>query len=278
MKKRIVLICGMFMAALLLCACGGPCEVHTFGEWEILEAATCTAEGKQIRRCTDCDAQEEAAIPVEDHILGDWVLDHEPNCTEEGLQIRSCQNCTYSVQDKIAAIGHNFRDWTTITAPTCEDTGKNSRTCKECGLEETKTVAALGHNYEAFVCTTCQEAQYAFCEKGAFFEGPDGLQVKIISFQKTEYEGYNLYRLTYTLRNEVPDTSTCEGMFRLHFSDGSHEPQYGFFNNLFYKESRNFIYEWKLLKTQEPVLLEYVPFDIGTSQGIQENSLLWNIS
>ena len=276
MKKRILLICGTILAALLLCGCG-PCEVHEFGEWETVEAATCTAEGQQIRYCAACDAKEESPIPVKAHELGDWILENEPTCTDAGLQIRTCQNCDYAEQEDIAPTGHTFGDWTTAEAPTCVDSGLNSRSCGGCGLEETKVTAALGHSYEAFVCTLCQAEQFVFCEPGTFYEGLDRLHVKIISFQKSEYEGYYLYRLTYTLKNEVPDSATCEGMFRIHMADGTFIPQYGFFNDLFYKESRNFIYEWRILKNQEPVLLEYVPFDMGQDQGILEDALHWNV-
>ena len=125
----------------------------------------------------------------------------------------------------------------------------------------------------------CQAEQYMFCETGAFYEGPDGLSVKVNSFTKTEREGYILYRLNYSLKNDVQDSAIDEGIFRLHMIDGTNEPQYGFFDKLFYKDGKNRAYEWKVLKNQEVVLLEYISWEMNMNfvKEIGQDTLHWMV-
>lgn len=274
--KKIFLTAFSVVMASFLCACG-PCEVHEFGAWEIQADATCTQTGMQIRSCQKCDATETAEIPTVEHVLTEWITLAEPSCTAAGTQQRPCMNCDYAVTEEISPLEHEYGEWLVTADAGCENSGEKSRVCTRCGLEDTKKINATGHNYENYVCTVCQEEQYKLCETGEFYEGPDGLSVKVISFEKTEREGYFLYRLKYTLTNQVEDSAIDEGIFRIHMADGTYEPQYGFFDKLFYKDSKNFIYEWKVLKTQEVVLLEYISWEMNMNfvQGIVPDTLHW---
>lgn len=95
------------------------------------------------------------------------------------------------------------------------------------------------------------------CEVGAEYQEDNGLFVTLNSFTITEQEGYNIVRISYTVRNNTPDTKVMPGSFKLFFTDGTGEPQYGGFDYLFYGESDEREYEWKVLKTQEILALEY---------------------
>lgn len=95
------------------------------------------------------------------------------------------------------------------------------------------------------------------CEVGTEYQEDNGLFVTLNSFTITEQEGYNSVRISYTVRNNTPDTKVMPGSFKLFFTDGTGEPQYGGFDYLFYGESDEREYEWKVLKTQEILALEY---------------------
>ena len=100
---------------------------HSFGDWQVVSPATCTADGSRQRVCTRCGAVEVQTLP---------------------------------------AAGHKFGEWTTTKKPTCTETGTETRTCSVCSTSETRTVAALGHtpgtvvhmdkDYHWQICTVCE--------------------------------------------------------------------------------------------------------------------------
>lgn len=79
---------------------------HSFGDWQVVSPATCTADGSRQCVCTRCGAVEVQTLP---------------------------------------AAGHKFSEWTTTKEPTCTETGTEKRTCSVCSKEETRVIAALGH-------------------------------------------------------------------------------------------------------------------------------------
>lgn len=102
---------------------------HSFGDWQVVSPATCTADGSRQRVCTRCGAVEVQTLP---------------------------------------AAGHKFGEWTTTKKPTCTETGTEKRTCSVCSKEETRVIAALGHTpgtevfvdkkYHWNICEVCDEA------------------------------------------------------------------------------------------------------------------------
>lgn len=95
------------------------------------------------------------------------------------------------------------------------------------------------------------------CELGKEYQEENGLYVTLNSFTVTEEEGYNSVRISYTVQNKTPDTKILPGSFKLFFTDNTGEPQYGGFDYLFYGETDEREYEWKILKSQEILVLEY---------------------
>lgn len=95
------------------------------------------------------------------------------------------------------------------------------------------------------------------CELGTEYQEKNGLYVTLNSFTITEQEGYNSVRISYTVQNKTPDTKVLPGSFKLFFTDDTGEPQYGGFDYLFYGETDEREYEWKVLKTQDILVLEY---------------------
>ena len=122
---------------------------------------------------------------------------------------------------------------------------------------ENYTITFFPGQESSAVGTVVNEGVSPVCEVGTEYQEDNGLFVTLNSFSITEQEGYNIVRISYTVRNNTPDTKVMPGSFKLFFTDGTGEPQYGGFDYLFYGESDEREYEWKVLKTQEILALEY---------------------
>ena len=87
-----------------------PTLPHTFGEWVIIQEATCGAEGSQERSCTLCSqVKETGTIPATGtHTPGEWVVT-EATCTAEGSRTQSCTVCSQELEhETLPALSHNF--------------------------------------------------------------------------------------------------------------------------------------------------------------------------
>lgn len=69
MKKVLLLVFVVAMALCTLNACASARHTHSFGEWEQVQAPTCTQAGTKARVCSTCNAKEEEPIPMQGH---DW--------------------------------------------------------------------------------------------------------------------------------------------------------------------------------------------------------------
>ncbi len=142
--------CGIVIAIILMVSCMFAYaeeqeHTHSWGSWTTKTAATCTAEGKQLRTCSDCGAMDEQSIAATGHSWGSWTTKTAATCTADGKEIRMCSECGDTEEQTIAATGHNWGSWTTKTAATCTADGKEIRMCSGCGDTEEQTIAATGH-------------------------------------------------------------------------------------------------------------------------------------
>jgi len=87
--------------------------------------------------------------------------------------------------------------------------------------------------------------------------GPDGLTVVMTSIQKVLKSGSTQVSISYTLKNNTPDKKIDEGAFKLFYSDGSSDPQYGFFGTLFPGDTVSRSYTWEFLNAQHGAIIEY---------------------
>jgi hypothetical protein len=85
----------------------------------------------------------------------------------------------------------------------------------------------------------------------------DELTVTLTSITITEKSGSNQLSISYKLMNATPDKKLNEGSFKLFFTDGSSEPQYGFFGSFFPGDSRERSYTWEYLKSKTPMDISY---------------------
>ena len=79
---------------------------HSFGDWQVVSPATCTADGSRQRVCTRCGAVEVQTLPAAGHKFGEWTTTKEPTCTETGTEKRTCSVCSKVETRVIAALGH----------------------------------------------------------------------------------------------------------------------------------------------------------------------------
>lgn len=183
------------------CACG-ECyrqdEVaalgHRFGAWETVKAATATENGRQVRKCADCDIQEERdtekltpghihsyteqvvaptctekGYTVHSCTCGDSYRDNEtpkadhqyrtqvilPTCTAQGYTLHTCA-CGDSYIDNVkAATGHNFGDWKVIQEATQTQEGSKERICASCGEKETAVIPKTEQDKYVYITIRC---------------------------------------------------------------------------------------------------------------------------
>lgn len=190
-KMRSCSVCGKVEKEVLPALGADQCE-HTYGEWSVKTAPTCTSEGVENCFCVKCGTAETRPIPMTDHTYGDWVITTEPTCVTEGSQTKHCTACgtsitqpvpakghkyiaavtaptctqngytTYTcacgdsyVSDATSALGHSFGEWVVTTAPGCVTEGEEKRTCSNCNIFETQVVPATGgHIFGEWVVTT----------------------------------------------------------------------------------------------------------------------------
>lgn len=71
MKKILSIILMLFILSCMIFAlygCGDnkTCE-HSYGDWTVVTAATCTQDGIKERVCSKCNDKETASIPAVGH-------------------------------------------------------------------------------------------------------------------------------------------------------------------------------------------------------------------
>lgn len=144
---------------------------HSYGEWNTIEDATCTEQGKENRVCLVCSHIDERSIDALGHSYKETVVD--PTCTNRGNTVHECERCGQTYIDTYTeSTGHNFGAWTSLTKPTCTASGVDKRKCTNCPQTETRITSPFGHNYEhSIVDPTCTEQGYTThicsrCETG----------------------------------------------------------------------------------------------------------------
>lgn len=151
-----------------------PVHQHVWGEWEVVQRASClTGEGTEIRYCDSCDATETQAIYVFGHI--EVVIPGKiATCTENGLsEGLMCVECQEILEEQveIPATGHYEVD-VEAKAPTCTEPGHTAgKKCVLCNEETTptKVIAATGHATEkiegtAATCTADGVTDGEYCK------------------------------------------------------------------------------------------------------------------
>lgn len=110
MKKVKIFVAAMMavMAILSFAACGDKCaNGHSYGEWTVTVAATCTEDGTETRKCSVCDKEETRPIAKLGHNYGDPVYAERDG---KLVTVRKCSRC--DVEDvKEVENGVAVRTW-----------------------------------------------------------------------------------------------------------------------------------------------------------------------
>lgn len=97
----------------------------------------------------------------------------------------------------------------------------------------------------------------SYQQVGVVAEASSGLSVTVNSLTIVPKSASTQLVISYTQRNNTSDKKIDEGSFKLFFTDGSSEPQYGFFNSFFPGDGNTRSYTWEWLNGKEPWLIEW---------------------
>lgn len=116
----VVLSLVIVVACAFAVACDDKeCKEHSYGEWFVTAAATCTTAGSKTRECTKCHETETETISAAGHTYGTWIEEVAATCTEGGTKGHYyCNVCKKNFDaDKnelgdltITSDGHDFKN------------------------------------------------------------------------------------------------------------------------------------------------------------------------
>jgi len=124
---------------VILKAVAGSCD------WEVVDQipATCTTDGKVVRKCNTHGDTSTAIESALGHYWSEWKVTKEANCAD-GEQQRTCNRCKTVEKRSIKATkAHSFSAWKVTKNATVLSEGVQQRTCNVCGKTETASVAKL---------------------------------------------------------------------------------------------------------------------------------------
>ncbi|MBR2455101.1 MAG: hypothetical protein IKB36_03515 [Clostridia bacterium] len=139
------------------------------GAEEIIEDATCTANGSKKIYCseTECGNFEIVQIIAAGHKFGDWYTTIEPKFDEDGEQRRDCNNCDYYETNRLPKLSESHVCSYTgseeiVEEATCTQSGSKKVYCSHpsCNKFTTVSVDPTGHTsgtWEVEKSATCTE-------------------------------------------------------------------------------------------------------------------------
>ena len=125
---------------------------HTWTEWTVVLAPTCTESGEKMRECSICGESQFIQIPANGHTWSGWEVIQNPTCVANGARQRTCQVCYLKEAQTMQPLGHSY-DYSNVaweTAPTCTQDGKGTARCSRCGNRVEVKTQATGHNYSLY--------------------------------------------------------------------------------------------------------------------------------
>ena len=147
-KRKICVFVILILVALFFTACGGQSSggqssdlgsgeglghTHSYGEWTVVDEATCSKTGLRVKTCS-CGDEIEESISYTDHDY-QWVIDYEPTEQIPGSKHEKCVNCTQenSFDTVIPALCEHEITYIDRVEPECEKTGlEGYYICSKC--------------------------------------------------------------------------------------------------------------------------------------------------
>ena len=138
---------------------------HDWTDGQVLQAATCKAEGIQQTVCSRCKktGTKKLAIDPDNHAgQTSTTVTKSANCTDAGSQYITCLDCNKVIRtEEIPALGHQLKD--IVYAPTCTAQGYTAHICQRDGCSYSYSdsfVEKSAHPFNSGVVTkkaTCKE-------------------------------------------------------------------------------------------------------------------------
>ena len=91
-----------------------------------------------------------------EHSFGEWTVTTAPTCTEKGIETRTCE-CGETETREVAALGHTEEIVPAKEATCTEDGLTEGKKCAVCGetLVAQEVIPALGHSWKGVECERC---------------------------------------------------------------------------------------------------------------------------
>lgn len=115
-----------------------PEHVHSFGEWTVKTAPSCTEQGYEERTCI-CGAFENRSIDPVGHSFGDWEIIVPANCVEAGTRQRVCLNCSHTESAPTESV-HPLGEAEPFIEATCYQRGYTIYNCTVCSYYEVQEI------------------------------------------------------------------------------------------------------------------------------------------
>ena len=146
------------------CAVIPKLDTHTFGEYETVTEATCTAVGAKKHVCSVCGLEETEVIPMKEHTF-ETLAAEEATCTAIGHTAgRRCTVCGYKEGYEAIAKKPHTEETVGAVEATCTAAGSTGTVkCSVCGtvIDEAREIPAKGHkmgDWSLVKAPTCTEA------------------------------------------------------------------------------------------------------------------------
>ena len=97
-----------------------------------------------------------AGVQTHEHSFGEWTVTTAPTCTEAGVETRACE-CGETETRETAALGHTEEVVPAVPATCTEDGLTEGKKCAVCGetLVAQEVIPALGHSWKGVECERC---------------------------------------------------------------------------------------------------------------------------
>lgn len=227
-------------------------EKHSFEIIDVIKEATHTEDGEAEVMCTVCGYETNIILPasINNHTYStDWT--HDDNYHWHAATCEHADAISGKAQ-------HSWNSGVVTKDATCIENGEKTYTCTVCGATKTESIKKLGHT-TGVVCTRCGEisSSITLSEVGTTYKPiADGLDVTLNSLTVSEVEGgYYRYSINYTLANNVEGSEISPYIFKIIYSDGSYDANYGFFNDMYYGNTKTSSYSWQKTKSLEGILI-----------------------
>ena len=125
---------------------------HTFGEWTVTKAATCTEKGSRKHTCSVCKYEATEDLSVKGHAYSE-------NWTSDETNHWHASTCGHTTEVSGKAT-HSFGEWTVTKEATEEAEGSKERSCSVCGYTATEAIERLPHSHKFATDWTSDEKEH----------------------------------------------------------------------------------------------------------------------